>query len=101
MSKYYFKDEEVPEYCQTKESLLQEMKDEGISEMEIIEAKAMIGHDCFFCKAIGEAVTKCDGTCGSDCSDYAPRNKKNGICEYWGYCYEPVGENIKLKLTKK
>lgn len=98
MKKLYFKDEETPERCYTKEHFLQEMKEQGIAEMKVIEAVRDKSKDYFWCAAVDDSVLTSDLPCGKDCPDYEPRNKKSGICKYKKSCYVPDGPEKTLKI---
>ena len=86
---YYFRDEYDAEEAFTKKNLLEQMKEENITEMHIW--KAVIDHNSgmFYCKAIGEVLLPPpDGEpCGKECSEYEPRNGKNGCCISWRHTY--------------
>ena len=97
MSKFYFSKLD-DERCYRLNTIKALMDDAGINELEITEAKRVTGEDYFFCTMfddIGEV-----GECGKlQCSEYKPRNGKNGRCRYSGYCYEKtdVKRIIKIK----
>ena len=95
MSKYYF--EHNAEYCYSKERHLEQMKENGEHTREVFEAKRETGQDYFFCKEFGE-VGMVGESCGKQCSEYKPRNGKNGRCVHSGYCYEQTEKRIILKL---
>jgi len=51
-----------------------------------------------YCKLLNQCGESTD-VCGlNNCARYSPRNKKNGICKFHGYCYSPSNEEIILKL---
>jgi hypothetical protein len=96
MSKFYFSKLD-DERCYTLSEIKEDMRWEELHELEVTEAKIITGEDYFFCtefQDIGEV-----GQCGRQCSDYSPRNGKNGRCRYSGFCYEPtdVKRIIKIK----
>ena len=94
--KYYFKNEDT-DICYTKEHFLDEMKENGLTEMEVMEAVPLKSHETeyIWCKAIGEAGDR--GYCGRMCKSYSPRNGKSGMCKYQGKFYHH-GEKLTLKL---
>ena len=98
--KYYFEHADGDDNCFTKDHFMEVMDELGITEMEVFPAKVIYGEEYFWCHAIGEPGMKGEG-CGRFCSDYKPRNGKNGRCVHSGHCYEPADESIILKLKKK
>lgn len=96
MAKYYFtKDSEA---CKTVEAHLEDMKDEGISELVVYEAKPEFGSPYFFCHEHGEIGDK-NGTCGKQCPQYLPRNGRSGRCKHSGHVYEATGNKRTLRLA--
>ena len=83
--KYYFAD--GSEICYHIEDILDEMKENEISEMKVSEA--VIDHDsgCMWCSEHNAIVQHGSGFCGKDCEHYSPNNGKNGCCSHLGYCY--------------
>jgi len=96
--KYYFENEDS-ENCYTEAWFQDKMSEEEITELTVLEAHQSKENGYFYCKAIGEVCSKPpEGEpCGRDCSDYDPRNRKNGCCRYHGNIYEH-GEEVTLKL---
>jgi hypothetical protein len=94
--KFYFREDDE-ERCYLKKDIIQDMKELGITELKIFEAKRTIGEPYFWCSVNQEAGEIGQG-CGKFCPDYKPRNGKNGRCRYSCHCYEPVGEPIKLTI---
>lgn len=85
MPKYFKKDDD--ELCYSESSIIEEMKKNGIAELEVIEAKRTIANGYFFCTyhlLIGESGQ----VCGKICPAYQPRNGKSGCCTYREYTYE-------------
>jgi hypothetical protein len=84
--KFYFRrfDDEL---CFTEKYHLENMKDEGIKELQVFEAKPFWDEQYFFCRAVNECGEK--GNCGKECEDYEPCNGKNGRCRHMGKFYEP------------
>lgn len=88
--------------CRSKEWILNEMKERGLCEIEVYEAKRELGTTYFFCKAVGLVSEHGDGfdDCGKSCDLYEPRNGKSGCCKHRGFCYEP-GTKYILKSNGK
>lgn len=85
MKKYYFCEQIDEGFCFTLDYFIRYMKEEEISEIEIVEAVRDVGSDYFYCKEFSEVGEKSEGGCGKFCESYLPRNGKNGICKHWGY----------------
>ena len=94
--KYYFENEDA-EGCFTKEHFIDEMKHNGLTEMEVMEAVPQKSNETeyMWCNAIGEVGEK--GNCGKMCENYLPRNGKSGICANQGRLFK-AGEKVTLKL---
>ena len=95
--KYYFRNED-DERCYQKSVLLSDAKDEGLSEVELWEAKRQKIDGIFWCQAVDEACETMDTKCGNDCPDYSPKNGKSGMCRFKGMFYEPTGEKEIFKV---
>ena len=83
------------EFSQTKKWLLDEMKECGITELRVHEAKRIVGSEFYFCKAfyvIGGS--EYDDSCGNGCDEYKPCNGKSGCCKHRSFCYESGKEFI-------
>ena len=80
-NKFYFKNEDA-ELCYSKEHFIEGMEDEGITEMEVLEANPDSKSDYFWCKEHGFCGDDTRETCGSECKEYAPRNGKSGCCKH-------------------
>jgi hypothetical protein len=103
-TKYYFSDIDEEMAC-TKEYLIDEMKEQNISELNVSLAEREVGVNYYFCKAVGEVGERGKDfePCGKECETYEPRNGKSGCCKYRGFCYEPGKEfilNINGKLKE-
>jgi len=85
------------EFCSTKAQVLATMKQDGIIEKEVFEAKIAKNTGFFFCKHHQEVGEVGQG-CGKECAFYIPRNGKNGRCKESGQLYENTGIKIKFKL---
>lgn len=97
MSKYYFiASEDEPENCYTLKYFKNKMKQEGIKEMEIVEAVPLYGTGWFYCNEYDEPGEVGNGDCGKACKAYKPRNGKNGRCVHSQHLYEPAGKTIKI-----
>jgi hypothetical protein len=96
--KYYFKNRDS-ENCYTKDYFIEEMKERGVTEIEVYPAVIMIGEPFFWCSVISECFEKGENSCGKfNCNHYKPRNGKNGICRFYRNCYEVSEKSIILKL---
>ena len=95
--KYYFAPVISDENCFTKKDLLEDMKEQGLNEIEIFPAKMTTGESYSYCSEWREPIDKDDNTCGKGCEEYSPRNGKNGRCRHSKNCYEPADESITLK----
>lgn len=95
----YFKSED-DEYCYTRELLIDEMKDDGISEMKVFEAIPDTSKEYFFCKSANETSLSEEYPCGKTCEDYEPRNGKSGMCKYKTRCYT-WGKEVIIKCKNQ
>lgn len=99
MAKYYFKKDD--ENCYEIEAHLDYMQENGLKDMDVIEAKRELGTGYFFCKYYLE-VGEVGQSCGvSECENYVPNNGKNGRCKFSGYVYEQtdIKRTLQLKLV--
>ena len=96
MAKFYFREDD-DERCYQKKDILAEMKEFGIAELKIFEAKRTIGESYFWC-TVNQEVGEVGQDCGRFCPDYKPRNGKNGRCRFSGSCYEPTEKVTILKV---
>ena len=99
MSKLYFSKLD-DERCYQLRYIIEDAKENGMTEIEVTEAKRITGQGFFYCQKFqdcGEVGQDCNKLC---CSEYSPRNGKNGRCIDSGYCYEPSDKKriIKIKL---
>lgn len=89
----YFCDEISEEYCYTLKRIVDEMKELKLQQVTVAKAVRETNTNYFFCKAVDECCSKdMENPCGKSCSDYEPRNGKNGCCKHRGFCYEPGDE---------
>jgi hypothetical protein len=97
MAKFYFREDD-DERCFLKKDIIVDMRENGPDQLKICEAKRTTGEGYFWC-SIFQEVGEVGQGCGRFCSDYKPRNGKNGRCRYSGHCYEPTekSEIVKLK----
>lgn len=98
-SKYYFCKILDDERCYLKKDLIELAKEIGLCEVAIIPAKIMSGEDFAWCSEYMDVVEVRSGDCGKFCPAYKPRNGKNGRCRHSHNCYEPIGEEIILKIN--
>ena len=89
MAKFYFREDD-DERCFLKKDIIAEMKENGITELKITEAKIITGEGCFYCSLMQDVGDVNDNSCGRFCDDYKPRNGKNGRCRFSSHCYEPM-----------
>lgn len=94
MARHYFLHKDSEESCDL-ETVRDQIRMNGLTELEVFKAKRDVGSDYFFCRDAWEIGEK--GDCGKMCSSYEPRNGKNGICKHNGPVYE-LGDKISLKL---
>ncbi|MEN6569013.1 MAG: hypothetical protein ABFC18_03270 [Rikenellaceae bacterium] len=93
--KYYFSELD-DEHCKTLKWIKVDMREEGLTELEVTEAKRITGQKTFYCKNCDCSMEK--DFCGVWCKDYSPRNHKSGRCRYSGYCYEPTDKKRIIRL---
>jgi hypothetical protein len=86
------------DYCYPLTSVLQTMKEYEHEEVVVILAEREKNADAFFCKFHDECGYRGEG-CGKECEGYSPRNGISGICNHYGYCYEPTEQRFILKST--
>lgn len=103
--KFYFSELEE-ENAYSIEYLLEEMKEQELTEIDVSLSVRDLKSDYFYCKELNEVCDKPpDGEpCGKLCSDYLPRNGKSGCCKHYGFVYIPGKDfilNINGKLTAK
>ena len=63
MATFYFR-EDIDECCFTKKQIIEDMKEEGLTELKIFEAKRVTGESYFWCSVNQEVGEKGEG-CGS------------------------------------
>jgi hypothetical protein len=95
--KYYFREDD-DERCFLKKDIIQDMKEDGIAELKIFEAKITKGEPYFYC-SVSQEIGEVGEGCGKFCNDYKPRNGKNGRCRFSSHCYEKI--NKEEILTEK
>lgn len=95
-----FDDEEcypLEHFQEDLDSGLHENKD-GI-DLFIWEMKPRTG--TFWCTYHGEGFESGEGYCNKfDCSGYAPRNGKSGICRSYSLPFFPTGNKITIRRSK-
>jgi len=79
--KLYFSKEIGDEFCYPKAEIIEYMKENDISEMEVTEAEMETDTVYFYCREFQEIGDVGQG-CGRMCKKYAPRNGKNGRCKH-------------------
>ncbi|HMR88761.1 MAG TPA: hypothetical protein PKD51_11440 [Saprospiraceae bacterium] len=106
MSRYYFVDSFcfIESVCYTKDSILQKLTDNNLTESEGTKAVMQKRSEYFWCSHFGDIGLVGDG-CGKECVKYSPRNGKNGRCRFSSNIYNQGDkvkftiENNKLKIT--
>jgi len=96
MSKLYFSkldDERCYQLC----DIINDANNSGLDEIEVTEAKRVTGESYFHCTVYQE-IGEVGQDCGKQCSQYKPRNGKNGRCRYSGHCYEPTDKKRIIKI---
>ena len=86
-----------PDNVAPKKYWIEYMKENGLCEIELIEAKAVFNSDYFFCSHFGEVGDKKESGCGKMCAAYKPRNGYHGRCCHSKNVYEPTDKTITLK----
>lgn len=99
MNKFYFREDD-DEVCYLKKQIIEDMKEEGIAELKITRAERMTGEPYFWC-TVNQEVGEVGMDCGKQCSQYKPRNGKNGRCRFSGHCYEPTDKSYTLKIKEE
>lgn len=103
MSKYYFRNNNDV-FCYTISAIKEQMKNEGISKLEVIEAKRDVGTNFFYCteyNTIGEKIpAACLDNCGKECNLYTPRNGKSGICKHSRNTYSKTDNKKTIKIHR-
>lgn len=94
--KFYFREDD-DERCYLKKDIIEDMRDGGITSLKIFEAKRMTGESYFWC-SLNQEVGEVGQGCGKYCSQYKPRNGKNGRCRFSSHCYEQTDKSITITL---
>ncbi len=97
--KFYVWDKLDTESAYPKSFIIQEMKKQGLEEIEVSEVVPEYQTWYFYCK-IKKSFGNSHFECGLICKDYEPRNGKSGCCKHYGICYKR-GESLKLKSSGK
>lgn len=87
----------LSDLAHTKQTIIEQMKEEVIKELEATEAKRVTGSPYFFCTEYME-LGEVRGSCGKICDAYKPNNGKNGRCKHYGWCYEETETKILIKV---
>ena len=98
-NRFFFQDDDC--YCYTLQYHINFMKKNNLTEMDLWLAEREANVDYFYCKFFQECGIKSESNCGKLCSAYKPRNKKSGICKYFGYSYKKTKKCFTLKLLNK
>jgi len=95
MEKLYFEDEDsTTPYSES--YFLEQMKEDGITEMTVFEAILDKESDYIYCTDSNECYEKCE--CGNQCESYRSNNGEYNSCEFLGIYYE-FGEEITIKIS--
>lgn len=85
--KLYFRNEHS-ETCHTIEYFQSDMKESGITEMDVFIAIPDKSYHHFWCKSFKCVCSKDDDfRCGKFCEKYLPCNGKSGRCRHMTHCY--------------
>ena len=79
--KYYFESNDS-EICYTEDHFHDLMDYEKWSKMELFEAIPERIQGVFWCKVHSFCADDTADTCGRQCDQYEPRNRKNGCCKH-------------------
>ena len=94
---YYFKNESA-ELCHDKAYFLDIMAADEVEELTVIEAIPTKDPIFAWCKSEACVIELSEKTCGRDCKDYEPKNKKSGCCTFYSRGVYEFGEKITLTL---
>jgi hypothetical protein len=99
MSKYYFRDDDGygDVNCYQKSAIIEQMKDEELTELTVYKAKRETSLGYFFCQEWRE-VWEVGESCGKQCDKYIPNNGKNGRCKHYRWCYIPTKRTQTFKV---
>lgn len=97
MPKKYFADDIDDTGCYELKSIIDMAKNEGLTQIEVVEAERDTGTGYFFCTHFQEVGEVGQG-CGKMCEAYKPRNGKNGRCLHSGYCYSHTDIKRTIKI---
>lgn len=87
------------ERCYTINGIKELMNENEINKLVIKEAKRITGQGYFYCSYFQDCG-EVGQNCGKQCSEYSPRNGKNGRCRYSGYCYEQTDKKRIIKINQ-
>ena len=94
MKLYFMKDDEL---CKPISLHKEWMKENGVQELTVFEAKMETKTKYFFCSEVGE-IGETGESCGKYCESYHPRNGKNGRCRYSKNLYEQTDKAKLIRL---
>ena len=97
--KLYFSTYKDYEVCATIEVHIEYLKEHELKELELTEAKRIIGSEFFYCSSFNEVGDKGESHCGKDCGSYKPINGKSGKCKFNKPVYEPTDKKIIIHST--
>lgn len=93
---FFEKDGEI---CRTIKHWKCIMRERGLTQLHLFEAKIVYGESFFWCSWYQEVGDRdYDRPCGRSCEKYTPRNGKSGRCVHHKNTYEPTDRKITLKL---
>jgi len=96
---FYFKNEDA-EICYTKDYFIDDMKFEGITELEVMKAIPDKVGGIFWCKVECFCGDDSQDTCGRQCQHYSPRNGISGCCRHYTTRLYTHGEKVILKINQ-
>lgn len=92
----YFKDEDSTN-CYPLGDHINEAKEEGLTEITLIEAILAPNDEFVWCAYMGEVMERFE--CNkSECSRYKPSHSKGGVCQHRGRYFE-FGEKETFKVV--
>ena len=87
------------EFCYPKDTIIEKMKYEGLTEVKANLAEIHKSNDFFYCKEFGNIGEKGE-SCGKICDFYTPKNGKSGCCKHVGNLYI-YGKEVTIKCKNQ
>lgn len=92
--KFYFKNEDST-HCYPLTDYINEAKEEGLDDIELIEAIPSPNDDYVWCTYLGDCVDRSE--CKKSYCEYYSSKSGRGVCEHRG-SYFLHGEKVKFKV---